>query len=102
MFFADYDLKGSPWNGKTRLSYEAFNPANFVKNWDAPILVIHGEKDFRVPVGEGIQAFNSAQLLGIESRFMYFPDEGHWVLSPQNGILWHREYFRWLDDHLKN
>jgi dipeptidyl aminopeptidase/acylaminoacyl peptidase len=101
MFFADYDLKGAPWDGKTRGTYEAFNPANFVKNWDAPILVIHGEKDFRVPVGEGIQAFNSAQLLGVESRFLYFPDEGHWVLSPQNGILWHREFFRWLDDHLK-
>lgn len=101
MFFADYDLKGAPWNGKVRGAYEAFNPANFVKNWDAPILVIHGEKDFRVPVGEGIQAFNSAQLLGVESRFLYFPDEGHWVLSPQNGILWHREFFRWLDDHLK-
>ncbi|MGB0430610.1 MAG: S9 family peptidase [Bacteroidia bacterium] len=101
MFFADYDLKGSPWNGKVRGSYEAFNPANFVKNWDSPILVIHGEKDFRVPVGEGIQAFNSAQLRGVESRFLYFPDEGHWVLQPQNGILWHREYFRWLDEHLK-
>ena len=101
MFFANYDLKGAPWNGKTRLAYQNFNPANFVKDWDAPILVIHGEKDFRVPVGEGIQAFNSAQLLGVESRFLYFPDEGHWVLSPQNGILWHREYFRWLDAHLK-
>lgn len=102
MFFADYDLKGAPWSGKTRLAYEAFNPANFVRNWDAPIMVIHGEKDFRVPVGEGIQAFNSAQLLGVDSRFLYFPDEGHWVLNPQNGLLWHREYFRWLDEHLKN
>lgn len=101
MFFADYDLKGAPWDGKSRGSYDAFNPANFVQNWDAPILVIHGEKDFRVPVGEGIQAFNSAQLRGIESRFLYFPDEGHWVMNPQNGILWHREYFRWLDEHLK-
>lgn len=101
MFFANYDLKGAPWSGKTRLAYEAFNPANFVKDWNAPILVIHGEKDFRVPVGEGIQAFNSAQLLGVKSRFLYFPDEGHWVLQPQNGLLWHREYFRWLDEHLK-
>ncbi|MFY0673168.1 MAG: S9 family peptidase [Bacteroidia bacterium] len=101
MFFANYDLKGAPWDNNVKGSYQAFNPANFIKNWDSPILVIHGEKDFRVPVGEGIQAFNSAQLLDIESRFLYFPDEGHWVLQPQNGILWHREFFRWLDDHLK-
>jgi dipeptidyl aminopeptidase/acylaminoacyl peptidase len=101
LFFADFDLQGAPWDGKARLKYEAFNPANFVKNWDAPILVIHGEKDFRVPVGEGMQAFNSAKLLGLQARFLYYPDEGHWVLKPQNGILWHREYFRWLDEHLK-
>lgn len=102
MFFADYDLKGAPWDGKVRGAYDAFNPANFIQNWDAPILVIHGQKDFRVPVTEGMQAFNSAILRGLEARFLYFPDEGHWVLSPQNGILWHREYFRWLDAHLKD
>ncbi|MCB0738096.1 MAG: S9 family peptidase, partial [Bacteroidetes bacterium] len=101
MFFANYDLKSTPWSRDWANVNKKFNPASFVKNWDAPILVIHGEKDFRVPVGEGIQAFNSAQLLGVKSRFLYFPDEGHWVLSPQNGLLWHREYFRWLDEHLK-
>lgn len=101
MFFANYDLKGAPWDGSSRRAYQAFNPANFVTYWDAPILVIHGEKDFRVPIGEGIQAFNTAQLRDIKSRFLYFPSEGHWVLSPQNGVLWHREYFKWLDEHLK-
>lgn len=101
MFFADYDLKAAPWHDAAGPIYEKFNPANFINKWDAPILVIHGEKDFRVPIGEGLQAFNSAQLRGVESRFLYFPDEGHWVLSPQNGLLWHREYFRWLDEHLK-
>lgn len=101
MFFANYDLKYAPWDAKGKETYSKFNPANFVKNWDAPMLVIHSEKDFRVPIGEGIQAFNSAQLLGVPSRFLYFPTEGHWVLSPQNGVLWHREYFRWLDEYLK-
>lgn len=101
MFFADYDLKGAPWDGSSRRAYDAFNPANFVTYWDAPILVIHGEKDFRVPIGEGLQAFNTAQLRGIKSRFLYFPNEGHWVQSPQNGVLWHREYFKWLDENLK-
>lgn len=101
MFFANYDLKGAPWDEKYAKTYKQFNPANFIKDWTAPILVIHGEKDFRVPVGEGIQAFNSAQLNDVESRFLYFPNEGHWVLSPQNGLLWHREFFRWLDEHLK-
>jgi dipeptidyl aminopeptidase/acylaminoacyl peptidase len=63
--------------------------------------VIHGEKDFRVPTGEGLQAFQAAQLQDIPSRFLYFPEEGHWVLSPQNGLLWHRVFFDWLDKWLK-
>ena len=71
------------------------------RNWDTPLLVIHGEKDFRVPIGEGMQAFAAAQLQGIESRFLYFPQEGHWILSPQNGILWHRVFFDWLGRYLQ-
>jgi dipeptidyl aminopeptidase/acylaminoacyl peptidase len=58
--------------------------------------VIHGEKDFRVPYDQGLQAFTAAQLQGVESRLLVFPDEGHWVLSPQNGVLWHREFYGWL------
>jgi dipeptidyl aminopeptidase/acylaminoacyl peptidase len=99
MFFVNFDLGGAYWDRPA--SYEKFSPHRFVGEWDTPILVIHGEKDFRVPVGEGIQAFTAAQLNGIESRFLYFPEEGHWILSPQNGILWHRVFFDWLGRYLK-
>ena len=101
MFFANWDIGGPYWDNSATKSYEKFDPQNFVGNWDTPILVIHGEKDFRVPIGEGIQAFQVAQLKGIPSRFLYYPEEGHWILSPQNGILWHRVYFDWLDTYLK-
>ena len=99
MFFVNFDLGGAYWDGSE--SYEKFSPHKFVQNWDTPILVIHGEKDFRVPIGEGMQAFAAAQLRGIESRFLYFPQEGHWILSPQNGILWHRVFFDWLARYLQ-
>lgn len=101
LFFANWDVGGPYWEEKWQDDYKAYSPHRFVGNWDTPILVIHGEKDFRVPVSEGIQAFHSAQIKGIKSRFLYFPDEGHWVLQPQNGVLWHREFFRWLDETLK-
>ena len=99
MFFVNFDLGGAYWDRPA--SYEKFSPHKFVQNWDTPLLVIHGEKDFRVPIGEGMQAFAAAQLQGIESRFLYFPQEGHWILSPQNGILWHRVFFDWLGRYLQ-
>jgi dipeptidyl aminopeptidase/acylaminoacyl peptidase len=102
MWFANWDIGGPYWDPKLADEYDAFSPHRFVKNWDTPILVIHGEKDFRVPIGEGIQAFQAAQLQGIPSRFLYFPEEGHWVGSPQNSVLWHRVFFDWLDRWLKN
>ncbi|HYG15470.1 MAG TPA: S9 family peptidase [Bacteroidia bacterium] len=98
MFFAKND-NGYYWENTA--NYEKHSPHNYVKNWDAPILVIHNEKDFRVPLGEGMQAFTAAQTLGIPSRFLYFPDEGHWILKPQNSILWNRVFFEWLDKWLK-
>lgn len=101
MFFANWDLGGNYWQSPQPKSYEQFSPHKFVGNWDTPILVIHGEKDFRVPITEGMQAFNIAQMQGIESKFLYYPDEGHWIQSPQNGVLWHRVFFDWLDKHLK-
>ncbi|CAN5915599.1 hypothetical protein BH24BAC1_BH24BAC1_40120 [soil metagenome] len=101
MFFANFDI-GGPYYGKTPLkSYEQFSPHKFVQNWDTPILVIHGEKDFRVPINQGMEAFSAAQLQNIPSRFLYFPEEGHWVLKPQNSVLWYRVFFDWLDQHLK-
>ena len=98
MFFATHDQNGPYWENKA--NYIRFSPHQFVKNWDTPILVIHNEKDFRVPLGEGLQAFNAAQIKGIESRFLYFPDENHWVTKPQNSILWQRVFFDWLKTHL--
>ncbi|MEN9445131.1 MAG: hypothetical protein RIS47_2022 [Bacteroidota bacterium] len=98
-FFVDWDLGGPYWQPQARNSYAA-SPHLKVANWDTPILVIHGERDYRVPIGQGMSAFNAAQMRGVKSRFLYFPDENHWVLQPQNGILWQREYFHWLKETL--
>ena len=100
MFFANWDLGGAYWEEPRPHSYD-FSPHNFVGNWDTPILVIHGGRDYRVPKSEGMQAYNAAQLQGIPSRFLFFPEESHFVLKPQNSILWQREFFKWLDQWLK-
>ncbi|WP_026473477.1 S9 family peptidase [Alkaliflexus imshenetskii] len=99
MFFVNWDLGGPYWERPDN-RYE-FSPHSFVKNWDTPILVIHGAKDFRVPESQGMAAFNAAQMRNIPSRFLYFPEENHWVLSAQNGILWQREFAGWLNRWLK-
>lgn len=100
VFFARHDLGGAYWEKDRPKTYADQSPHKFVANWDTPILVIHNEKDFRVPVGEGLQAFQAARLQGIKSRFLYFPDEGHWVLKPQNSVLWQRVFFQWLEETL--
>ncbi|MEM7203598.1 MAG: prolyl oligopeptidase family serine peptidase [Planctomycetota bacterium] len=99
LFFVNWDLGGPYWEVPD--DYQRFSPHLFAKEWDTPLFVIHGEKDFRVPVAQGIQAFNLAQVQGVPSRFLYFPEEGHWVLSPQNGVVWHREFFRFLGEWCK-
>lgn len=101
MFFANYDLGGPFWETEHRENYRRFDPKDHLHKWDTPILVIHGGKDFRVPENQGMQAFNAAQLRGVPSRFLYFPQEGHWVLSPQNGLVWHDQFFAWLDQWLQ-
>jgi dipeptidyl aminopeptidase/acylaminoacyl peptidase len=102
LFFVDWDLGGPYWKSPEVLArYQQFSPHRFVQAWKTPLLVIHGEKDFRVPVTEGIQAFTAAQVRGAKSRFLYFPSEGHWVQSPQNGVLWHRVFFDWLEKTCK-
>ena len=101
LFFANHDIEGPYWKTPTPKSY-SFSPHKFVCNWDTPILVIHGGKDFRIPYTEGMQAFDAAQIQGIPSRFLYFPEECHFVSKPQNSMLWQREFFRWLDQWLKN
>ena len=97
LFFVNWDLGGPYWkNASVKKEYEEFSPHNYIGNWDTPLLVIHGERDFRVPVTQGMEAFTAAQVQGIPSRFLYYPNEGHWVLQPQNGVLWHRVFFDWL------
>ena len=101
MFFAKHDMGGAPWDDTPAKSYQEFNPQMFAKNWDTPILVIQGGKDFRVPEGQAMEAFGTAQLRNIPSRFLYLPNEGHWVLKPQNAVLWQRVFFEWLGRTLK-
>jgi dipeptidyl aminopeptidase/acylaminoacyl peptidase len=102
MFFAKHDIGNAYYDKTPSKSFEQFSPHKFVKNWDTPILVIHGEKDFRVPVNQGMEAFSAAQLQNIPSRFLYFPEEGHWVMKPQNSVLWQRVFFDWLGRSLKD
>lgn len=100
MFFANNDNQGPYWQQPQPRNFSG-SPHKFVQNWDKPILVIHNEKDFRVPLTQGMEAFTAAQIKGIKSRFLYFPDENHWVTKPQNSVLWQRVYFDWLDTYLK-
>ncbi len=103
MWFVNWDLGGPFWdktNKKAQWSY-ANSPHKFVQNWDTPILVIHSEKDYRIVASQGMAAFNAAILRGIPAEYLYFPDENHWVLKPQNGILWQRTFYNWLDRWLK-
>ncbi len=101
LWFANKDIGGAYWQKPQPKNYVSYNPQKFVGNWDAPMLVIHSEKDFRVPIGEGIQAFQAAQLRNIPSRFLYLPEEGHWVGAPQTSVLWQRVFYDWLDRYLK-
>jgi len=103
MWFVNWDLGGPFWdkNNKTAQRSFANSPHRFVQNWDTPILCIHGELDYRIVATQGMQAFNAAILRGIPAEFLYFPDENHWVLKPQNGILWQRTFYNWLDKWLK-
>ena len=93
---------GSPWStlAKARRHYE-LSPHKLVCNWHTPLMVIHGGMDYRVPVDQGMAAFNAAQVMGVPSRLLIFPDENHWILKPQNAMMWHREYFKWLDQWCK-
>ena len=101
LFFANWDIGGPYWDPKLKDAYLKNSPHRNVDKWDTPILVIHNELDFRVPLNQGLEAFTAAQLKGIPSKLLYYPDEGHWVLKPQNGVMWHREFYDWLDTYLK-
>ena len=93
---------GSPWSTLPKaVRHYALSPHKLVTNWHTPLMVIHGGMDYRVPVDEGMAAYNAAQMMGVPSRLLIFPDENHWILKPQNALMWHREYFRWLDTWCK-
>jgi dipeptidyl aminopeptidase/acylaminoacyl peptidase len=99
LWFDEWEHGGPPW-GKNRASYEKHSPHRLAKNFKTPMLVIHNDLDFRVPVSEGIQLFTTLQRLGVPSRFINFPDEGHWVLKPRNSRYWHNEVFAWLEKYV--
>lgn len=103
VFFNNFDHGGAYWekdNAVAQKTYNEFNPIKMVEKWNTPILIIQGGKDYRVPIGQGQEAFQAAQLRGIKSRFVLFPEENHWVLKPQNAQVWQGEFFRWLKETL--
>jgi dipeptidyl aminopeptidase/acylaminoacyl peptidase len=99
LWFAEWENGGPQYENPQ--GYEKFNPVDFVSRWHTPMLVIHGEQDFRIPYSQGIAAFTALQRRNIESRFLEFPDENHWVLKPANSVLWYHTVLGWLDEHLK-
>jgi len=102
-WFVNWDLGGAYWEKHNAIAQRSYanSPHLFVDKWDTPILIIHGEKDYRILASQGMAAFDAAVLRGVPAEMLIYPDENHWVLKPQNGILWQRTYFGWLDKWLK-
>ncbi len=103
VFFPNFDWNGAYWekdNVIAQRTYSEFNPIEKVGEWNTPMLITHGGKDYRVPEGQGFEAFQALQLRGIRSRFLYLPDENHWILKPQNALVWQKEFYRWLKETL--
>ncbi|XHH30541.1 S9 family peptidase [Xanthomonas euroxanthea] len=98
LWFSEWENGGTPWQNPA--GYEKFNPVLHVDKWKVPMLVIHGQQDFRIPVEQGLAAFTALQRKGIDSKFLYFPDENHWVLKPDNSVLWHDTVNSWLKQHI--
>jgi len=104
MWFVNWDYGGAYWdkkNAAAQKSYAQFSPSNFVDKWNTPILIYQGGKDYRVPIEQGQQAFQAAQLRGIKSKFILLPDQNHWVLTAQDALVWQHEFYKWLDETLK-
>ena len=99
LWFPEWEFKGTPWTNPAM--YTRWSPHKFANNFNTPILIIHGELDYRVPIGEGMQLFTTVQRKGIDSKILIFPDEGHWVLKPQNSRLWYNTVLDWLDKYLQ-
>lgn len=103
LWFINWDMGGPYWEKKNQEalnSYERFDPSAMVDKWDTPIMIVQGGRDFRVPIGQSLEAFQAAQLRGIKSKLLYFPEENHWVLTAQNALVWQKEFFKWLEETL--
>lgn len=103
LWFVNWDMGGAYWdkeNREAQNSYDRFDPSAMVDKWNTPILIVQGGRDFRVPIGQSLEAFQAAQLRGIKSKLLYFPEENHWVLTAQNALVWQREFFKWLRETL--
>lgn len=103
LWFVNWDMGGAYWekeNVAAQKTYREFDPSALVDKWNAPILIVQGGRDFRVPIGQSLEAFQAAQLRGIKSKLLYFPEENHWVLTPQNALVWQKEFFKWLEETL--
>lgn len=99
LWFTDWEFKGTPWDNPEM--YTRWSPNMFVKNFKTPLLVVHGELDYRVPVTEGLQLFTALQRMNVDSKLLIYPDEGHWILKPQNSELWYTTVIGWFDKYLK-
>lgn len=100
LFFANWDVGGPYWDSENDKTYNEYSPHKLVNNWDTPILIFHGGRDYRVPKSQGFEAYQAAQLKGLKSRFVYFPEENHWILSPHNAMVWQHEFYKWLEETL--
>ncbi len=100
LWFTEWEFGGTVWDKPE--AYERFNPARHVQKWKTPTLIVAGQNDFRVPIDQSLSAFTALQRRGVESKLLYFPDENHWVLKPQNSVLWHDTVNAWLEQHLGN
>jgi dipeptidyl aminopeptidase/acylaminoacyl peptidase len=99
LWFVNWEFKGMPWDNPE--IYSKWSPSNFVKEFKTPTLVIHGEQDFRVPVSQGMQLFTALKSQKVPSKLVLFPDEGHWVLKPQNTVLWYAQFLDWVGQWTK-
>ena len=103
LWFVNWDMGGPYWEKSSEAAqktYSRFDPSAMVEKWNTPILIVQGGKDFRVPIGQSLEAFQAAQLRGIKSKLLYFPEENHWVLTAQNALVWQKEFFKWLEETL--
>jgi dipeptidyl aminopeptidase/acylaminoacyl peptidase len=101
LWFVNWEFKGAPWTNPKPAPYSRWSPDKFAQNFNTPILIIHNELDYRVPISEGLQLFTTVQRKGIDSKLLIFPDEGHWVLKPQNSQFWYHTVLDWLDKYLQ-